>query len=322
MTEPRTSEVETLSCAQCGAPLEPDGAPTVRCVYCGTVATVERRGTALLVADFSKPGIAGWFRHPNVPLKLVPGEPPELHASAEASTVERFALTSAGGFEDCDVRVSMRFPDLDPSARRSRALLHLRGSKAGQLYLEHGPGGQLAAFALVGDQKTTLFGLCVHPSLKTDPRAWNHFRFVVSGPKARLYANGVQVTTVAVPPLPAGKVILGLIPGDRPLTAAFASLSLHEPEVSPSPSPAAEPAAAAAPEERWAVVLDRLGSNKIQAIMVVREYTARGLADTKNLVERSPPVTLAEGLSTEKSAAFLRALESAGVVAHRVPRRA
>ncbi|MDO8491423.1 MAG: 50S ribosomal protein L7/L12 [Dehalococcoidia bacterium] len=79
---------------------------------------------------------------------------------------------------------------------------------------------------------------------------------------------------------------------------------------------AAAPAAAAAGpavEEKteFAVVLTEFGANKINVIKVVREITALGLKEAKELVE-SAPKAVKEGVSKAEAATFKEKLEAAG----------
>ena len=80
---------------------------------------------------------------------------------------------------------------------------------------------------------------------------------------------------------------------------------------------AAAPAAAAAeaPEEKdeFDVVLKDFGANKINVIKVVRELTALGLKDAKDLVEAAPK-PIKEGVSKVDAAAAKAKLEEAGAV--------
>lgn len=60
------------------------------------------------------------------------------------------------------------------------------------------------------------------------------------------------------------------------------------------------------------VVMTSLGPNKIQVIKVVRERTGAGLKEAKDLVESSPPVTMATGVTKEEAELFRSALTSVG----------
>jgi large subunit ribosomal protein L7/L12 len=76
--------------------------------------------------------------------------------------------------------------------------------------------------------------------------------------------------------------------------------------------PAAGGAAAAAPEkEDFTVVLTGSGDKKIQVIKVVREITALGLKEAKDLVDGAPkPVK--EGVPKAEAEAIKKKLEEAG----------
>ena len=87
--------------------------------------------------------------------------------------------------------------------------------------------------------------------------------------------------------------------------------------VSAAAAAAAAPAAggeAAAPAEEkteFDVILQSIGSNKINVIKVVREVTALGLKEAKDLVEAAPkPVK--EGVSKEEAETVRQKLADAG----------
>jgi len=77
---------------------------------------------------------------------------------------------------------------------------------------------------------------------------------------------------------------------------------------------AAAPAAAAAPVEEqteFTVILAAAGANKITTIKVVREITALGLKEAKELVDTAPkPVK--ENVSKEEAETIKKKLEEAG----------
>lgn len=85
-------------------------------------------------------------------------------------------------------------------------------------------------------------------------------------------------------------------------------------------APVAAAPAAAAPaaevEEKTAfnVVLKDFGANKISVIKVVRELTALGLKESKDLVEGAPQA-VKEGVSKEDAATMKEKLEAAGATA-------
>ena len=78
----------------------------------------------------------------------------------------------------------------------------------------------------------------------------------------------------------------------------------------------AEAAAAPAEEEKteFNVILKEVGANKINVIRAVRELTALGLKESKDLVE-SAPKPVKEGVSKDDAAAAKAKLESAGATA-------
>jgi len=80
---------------------------------------------------------------------------------------------------------------------------------------------------------------------------------------------------------------------------------------------AGAPAAAAAPVEEqteFTVILKEVGPNKINVIKVVREITALGLKEAKDLVEGAPkPVK--EGVSKDEAKALKEKIEATGAVA-------
>jgi large subunit ribosomal protein L7/L12 len=73
-------------------------------------------------------------------------------------------------------------------------------------------------------------------------------------------------------------------------------------------------AAAAAPAEEkteFTVSLTEVGGNKINVIKVVREITALGLKEAKDLVE-SAPKPIKEGVSKDEAAAIKKKFEEVG----------
>lgn len=82
-------------------------------------------------------------------------------------------------------------------------------------------------------------------------------------------------------------------------------------------APAAAPAAggdAAAPSEEQSefnVVLQDIGDNKINVIKAVREVTALGLKESKDLVENAPKA-VKEGVTKEEAEEAKKKLEDAG----------
>lgn len=76
-------------------------------------------------------------------------------------------------------------------------------------------------------------------------------------------------------------------------------------------------AEAAPPEEEqteFSVVLTDFGANKIQVIKAVRELTALGLKEAKDLVEAAPKA-VKEGVTKEEATAAKEKLEAAGAKA-------
>jgi large subunit ribosomal protein L7/L12 len=84
--------------------------------------------------------------------------------------------------------------------------------------------------------------------------------------------------------------------------------------VAAAPSGGGAPAEAAAPAEEqteFAAVLSEIGPNKIQVIKTVRELTALGLKEAKDLVDAAPkPVK--EGIAREEAEKIKAALEAQG----------
>ena len=79
-------------------------------------------------------------------------------------------------------------------------------------------------------------------------------------------------------------------------------------------APGAAPAEAPAEEEEkteFNVILKNFGANKINVIKVVRELTALGLKESKDLVE-SAPAPVKEGVNKDDAAAMKEKLEAAG----------
>jgi len=73
-------------------------------------------------------------------------------------------------------------------------------------------------------------------------------------------------------------------------------------------------AAAAAPAEEqteFAVILKDAGTNKINTIKVVREVTALGLKEAKDLVDGAPK-TVKEGISKEEAETIKKKFSDAG----------
>ncbi|MBI2854576.1 MAG: 50S ribosomal protein L7/L12 [Chloroflexi bacterium] len=79
-------------------------------------------------------------------------------------------------------------------------------------------------------------------------------------------------------------------------------------------APAGQAAAAAAPAEEkteFSVVLKEVGPNKINVIKAVREVTALGLKEAKDLVEAAPK-PIKEGVNKAEATTVKEKLEAAG----------
>ena len=70
-------------------------------------------------------------------------------------------------------------------------------------------------------------------------------------------------------------------------------------------------AAAAEEQTEFTATLTEVGSNKINVIKVVREVTALGLKEAKDLVEGAPK-PIKEGVSKDEAAAIKKKFEEAG----------
>ena len=73
----------------------------------------------------------------------------------------------------------------------------------------------------------------------------------------------------------------------------------------------AEAAAAAEEKTEFDVILQAVGGNKINVIKVVREVTALGLKEAKDLVEAAPKA-VKEGVSKEEAETIKQKLSDAG----------
>jgi len=72
-----------------------------------------------------------------------------------------------------------------------------------------------------------------------------------------------------------------------------------------------EAAAAAEEKTEFDVILQAIGGNKINVIKVVREVTALGLKEAKDLVEAAPKA-VKEGVSKEEAETIKQKLSDAG----------
>jgi large subunit ribosomal protein L7/L12 len=76
-------------------------------------------------------------------------------------------------------------------------------------------------------------------------------------------------------------------------------------------APAAGGAAAAEEKTEFTVTLTEIGTNKINVIKVVREITALGLKEAKDLVE-SAPKPIKEGVNKDEAATIKKKFEEVG----------
>jgi large subunit ribosomal protein L7/L12 len=74
---------------------------------------------------------------------------------------------------------------------------------------------------------------------------------------------------------------------------------------------AAGPAAPAAEQTEFTVILKEVGAKKIEVIKVVRELTQLGLKEAKDLVDGAPK-TVKEGVSKADADTMKKKLEEAG----------
>ncbi len=89
-------------------------------------------------------------------------------------------------------------------------------------------------------------------------------------------------------------------------------VSAAAPVAAAAPAAGAAPAAAEAEEKtEFNVVLKDFGANKISVIKLVRELTALGLKESKDLVEGAPQA-VKEGVSKEDAATMKEKLEAVG----------
>ncbi len=90
-------------------------------------------------------------------------------------------------------------------------------------------------------------------------------------------------------------------------------VSAAVPVAAAAPGAGAVAAAAAPVEEKteFTVILQEIGPNKINVIKAVREITALGLKESKDMVEAAPKA-VKENVSKEESATIKQKLEAAG----------
>ncbi len=99
----------------------------------------------------------------------------------------------------------------------------------------------------------------------------------------------------------------------KPLETAFRVSAAVPVAARGGPAEAAPAAAAAEEKTEFTVILKEIGPNKINVIKAVRELTALGLKESKDLVEGAPkPVK--EGVNKDEAAAAKQKLEAAGAV--------
>ena len=91
-------------------------------------------------------------------------------------------------------------------------------------------------------------------------------------------------------------------------------VSAAAPMVAAAPAEAAAPAPSAEEQTEFTVILKEIGANKINVIKAVRELTALGLKESKDLVE-SAPTAVKEGVNKEEAATAKQKLEAAGATA-------
>jgi large subunit ribosomal protein L7/L12 len=77
--------------------------------------------------------------------------------------------------------------------------------------------------------------------------------------------------------------------------------------------PAAAPAAAVEEQTEFEVILKEVGPEKIKVIKAVRELTALGLKESKDLVDGAPS-SVKKGISKDEAAAAKAKLQEAGAV--------
>jgi large subunit ribosomal protein L7/L12 len=81
--------------------------------------------------------------------------------------------------------------------------------------------------------------------------------------------------------------------------------------VAAAPAAAAGPAAAAAEQTEFNVILLAAGENKVNTIKAVREVTALGLKEAKDLVDGAPKA-VKEGVNKAEAETVKKKLEEAG----------
>src|SRR3972149_6311404 len=111
-----------------------------------------------------------------------------------------------------------------------------------------------------------------------------------------------------------GMTVLDLAQLVKPLETEF-GISAAAPVMAAAPAGGAAAAAPVVEEQtEFNVTLKAIGANKIAVIKVVRELTALGLKESKDLVEGAPKL-VKEKITKEEAAAAKAKLEEAGATA-------
>ena len=136
-------------------------------------------------------------------------------------------------------------------------------------------------------------------------------RAAASKAEAPAKKTGGRTATEEILSIIKNMTVLELAELVKALEAEF-GVSAAAPVVAPTGAPSEAPAPAAAEEKtEFTVVLKDIGANKINVIKAVRELTALGLKDSKDLVE-SAPKAVKEGVTKEEATAMKQKLEAAG----------
>jgi large subunit ribosomal protein L7/L12 len=111
-----------------------------------------------------------------------------------------------------------------------------------------------------------------------------------------------------------GLNVLELAELSKSLQEAWGVTAAAPVAVAAAPAVDGAPTTAAAPAEEqteFNVILQEIGANKINVIKVVREVTALGLKEAKDLVEAAPKA-VKEGVSKEEAETIKQKLSDAG----------
>ena len=111
-----------------------------------------------------------------------------------------------------------------------------------------------------------------------------------------------------------GMTVLELADLVKALEQEFGVSAAAPVAVAAAPTAAAAAGPAAEEKTEFSVVLTDIGANKINVIKVVREITALGLKEAKELVEAAPKA-VKEGVSKADAATFKEKIEAAGAKA-------